>query len=150
MNHLAFRTAVTEPYAAVYKLEAMFPGRPFTPDGHLVGSMGECLVAEAYSLSLTQPSNKRYDAIAPDGRKVEIKTTQTSRVAFRSAPEHCIVIKLNIDGSFEECYNGPGKPIWDSFAARGLPSNGQYQISLSALAELQQYVADSERFTRAI
>ena len=68
MNHDAFRTAVKELYAVVHKLEAMFPGRPFTPDGHLVGSLGECLVAEAYSLNLMDPSNKGYDAVAPDGR----------------------------------------------------------------------------------
>jgi hypothetical protein len=28
-------------YCAVEELEALYPGRKFTPDGHLVGSIGE-------------------------------------------------------------------------------------------------------------
>ena len=39
-------------YQIVGELEAMFPGRHFTPDGHLVGSLGECLAAYHYSLEL--------------------------------------------------------------------------------------------------
>jgi hypothetical protein len=42
----------------------MFPGRHFTPDGHMVGSLGECLVAHAYGLELQTASNKGFDAIA--------------------------------------------------------------------------------------
>jgi hypothetical protein len=43
---------VKELYRTVGELEAMFPGRHFTPDGHLVGSLGEGLVAHHYNLEL--------------------------------------------------------------------------------------------------
>jgi hypothetical protein len=33
--------AVSRIYEAVEELKREFPGRPFTPDGHLVGSIGE-------------------------------------------------------------------------------------------------------------
>lgn len=33
-------------YAITRELELQFPGRKFTPDGHLVGSIGEVLVAD--------------------------------------------------------------------------------------------------------
>lgn len=36
---------IEELYGLVRELEEMFPGRHFTPDGHLVGSIGECLAA---------------------------------------------------------------------------------------------------------
>lgn len=32
-------------YVIVAKLEALAPGRKFTPDGHLVGSIGEAVAA---------------------------------------------------------------------------------------------------------
>lgn len=38
---------VADIYRAIAKLEAMYPGRKFTPDGHLVGSIGEVIAAEA-------------------------------------------------------------------------------------------------------
>lgn len=34
-------------YLAVAELEGLYPGRKFTPDGHLVGSIGEVVAAEA-------------------------------------------------------------------------------------------------------
>lgn len=48
-------------YAPVGALEVMFPGRHFTPDGHMVGSLGECLVADAYGLKLLTASNTGYN-----------------------------------------------------------------------------------------
>ena len=39
-------------YRAVTELEALYPGRRFTPDGHLVGSIGEVVAAEALGLTL--------------------------------------------------------------------------------------------------
>lgn len=148
MNHARFRKAITDLYAVVRELEDLFPGRPFTPDGHLVGSLGECMVADAYGLELLPPSNKGYDALDAVGRKVEIKTTQATQVAFRSEPEHCIVIKIRMDGSFEEKYNGPGCKIWNEFAGLPVPKNGQYQISLSKLGKLQESVASDDRIYR--
>ena len=148
MSHKDISEIMLRLYSAVEALEAMFPGRPFTPDGHMVGSIGECLIAAAYDLELMPPSNKGYDAESPCGRKVEIKATQSKRVAFRSCPEHAIVIRINKDGSFTEHYNGPGQLIWQHFEGRKRPSNGQYQISLNTLEELSKRVKDNDRILR--
>jgi hypothetical protein len=64
------RMKLPGPVAAIYKavadLEAMYPGRKFTPDGHLVGSIGEVVAAEALRLILypncilvTMPTTER-------------------------------------------------------------------------------------------
>lgn len=126
----------------------MFPGRHFTPDGHMVGSIGECLVAEAYGLELMNASNKGYDALSPSGLQVEIKATQAKSVAFRSQPEHTIAIKILPNGTFEEIFNGPGNLVWQQFDGKPLPSNGQYQISLNKLKELNKQVDKSQRILR--
>lgn len=148
MNHEHFQAQVKLIYQAVKELEGMFPGRAFTPDGHMVGSLGECLVADAYDLELMPPSNEGYDAITRNGKKIEIKATQSKSVAFRSCPEHTIIIKISKEGSFEECYNGPGGRIWESFKGKELPSNGQFQISLTKVRKLFEGVLEHERIPR--
>lgn len=148
MNHEHLQAQVLSIYKAVSELEKMFPGRPFTPDGHMVGSLGECLVADAYGLELMPPSNQGYDAKTASGKKVEIKATQSKSVAFRSCPEHTIIIKINRNGSFDECYNGPGEIIWNTFSGKKLPSNGQHQISLKKIAVLSAQVPLASRLPR--
>jgi hypothetical protein len=145
MDHEHFQEQVKNIYRAVKELESMFPGRPFTPDGHMVGSLGECLVADAYGLDLMTPSNVGYDAISKEGKRVEIKATQARSVAFRSCPEHTIIIKIYKDGTFEEYFNGPGEVIWRQFEGKKLPSNGQFQISLNRVLALSSSVLDVDR-----
>lgn len=148
MDHDLFQKNVRDLYAIVAELKKMFPDRPFTPDGHMVGSLGECLVAYAFDLKLMPPSNEGYDAITKQGKKVEIKATQAERVAFRSCPEHTIIIRILKDGTFEECYNGPGELIWRNFEGRKMPSNGQFQISLNKVKQINDSVAESDRVPR--
>lgn len=150
IDHDKFRTLVKQLYATVNELETMLPGRHFTPDGHMVGSLGECMVADAYNLELKTASNKGYDAITQTGLEVEIKATQSNSVAFRSQPQHTIIIKILRDGTFEEIYNGPGALVWDQFKGKRLPTNGQFQIALNKLRQLNQTVAQSDRVPRAI
>jgi hypothetical protein len=145
MDHERVRGLVQQLYATLSELEEMFPGRHFTPDGHMVGSLGECLVADAYGLTFMSASNKGLYAVTPDGRKVEIKATQAQRVAFRHKPAFVVVVKINKDGTFDEIYSGPGGPVWQHFAGKSLPSNGQYQISINRLRELNQSVPARQR-----
>lgn len=56
-----------------------------------------------------------------------------------------LIIKILPNGSFEEYYNGPGGLVWQQFAGKKLPKNGQYQISLNKLRELNIQVNDSDR-----
>ena len=122
-------------YEIVNELEELFPGRPFTPDGHMVGSIGEVLAAEYFDLELLPCSFKGHDARDKQGRLVEIKTTQGGSISLRSEPERLIVIKLLKDGNFEKIYDGDGKIIWES--AGLMQSNGQRRISLSKIRGLQ-------------
>lgn len=148
MNHDKFQGLIKQLYSIVNELELMFPNRHFTPDGHMVGSIGECLVAYAYGLELKTASNKGFDAVTTEGKEVEIKATQSNSVAFRSEPEHIIVIKILPNGTFEEAYNGPGNFVWRQFTGKKIPSNGQYQISLNKLRELDKSVGNSMRIPR--
>ncbi|HIR43130.1 MAG TPA: hypothetical protein IAB86_07080, partial [Candidatus Aphodovivens avicola] len=41
---------IREIFRIANELEDMHPGRHFTPDGHMVGSIGEVIAAEEYGL----------------------------------------------------------------------------------------------------
>lgn len=114
-------------------LEETFPGRKFTLDGHLVGSIGEVLAAYHYGLELLQASAQRHDATAPDCHMVQIKATQgTGHVALRSEPEHLIVLLIcSESGKAQEVNNGPGSLVWE--ACGRMASNGSRPIGLSRL-----------------
>ena len=114
----------------------MYPGRCFTLDGHLVGSIGEVLVAEAYGLTLMENSSPVHDAISPNGRKVQIKATQGNRISISSEPEYLIAIHIDENGSWEEIYNGPGSLAWVN--AGKVQKNGQRPISVTKLRNLMQ------------
>ena len=133
---------IKELYRITNDLEKSYPGRKFTIDGHLVGSIGEVIVAEHYGLSLLPNSTKTHDAVSKDGKNVQIKATQVQGVSISSEPDYVIVIKLYSAGSWEEIYNGPGKPVWNN--AGKMQKNGQRPISLSKLKNLMGYVAKKD------
>jgi hypothetical protein len=134
-----FPKLIQELYRVVVELEAMFPGRPFTPDGHMVGSLAECFAEYYYDLKLYACSHPGHDAYTVDC-EVEIKATQGSSVSLRSGPDMLLVFKLLRDGSFEEIYNGPGTQVWALVESKPRPSNGQYKIGLAQLRKLMQNV----------
>lgn len=134
---------IQEMYSIIQELEDNFPGRPFTPDGHMVGSLGEVLVAERYGLQLLKPSAKTHDAVDSFGRNIQIKATQKNSVALSSEPDYIIVIKISQDGNFQEIYNGPGDVVWSSSGK--MQKNGQRRILLSKLKTLSNTVAKKDR-----
>lgn len=131
-------------YGIVAELEALFPGRPFTPDGHMLGSIGESLAQYYYGVTLNRPSTKGEDGQAACGG-VEVKITQREHVAFRCSPKTLLVLKLFKDGRFEEVYNGSGSRVWATVSNKRMPGNGQYPVRLSTLRRLMKDVAEQEK-----
>ena len=77
----------------VGELEAEFPGRHFTLDGHLVGSIGEVLAAYYYGIDLYEASTQRHDG-SIDGREVQIKITQQDNILISEKPDYLLVMYL--------------------------------------------------------
>jgi len=64
-------------------LEAQYPGRKFTPDGRLVGSIGEVIAAEALGLNLHSASHPSHDAFDAAARPESVSPF-TRRVSVSS------------------------------------------------------------------
>ena len=130
------RTAIKKIFRSCQRLTELTK-RPFSPDGHLVGSFGEVVAAELLNLTLMPPSNDGYDAIDDQGRRVEIKATTRTSIGLSASgtrAERLVVVVVDGDGETEVAYDGPRAPAWD---AAGKPKkNGQRRISVSTLKKL--------------
>lgn len=96
-------------FEIVRALNKLFPGRPFTPDGHLVGSIGEVVAAHTYGLCLEAASQECFDAKTEADQTVQIKLTSGDRVSVSSdsnTPDLLLVLKLDPKTGFKEIYNG--------------------------------------------
>lgn len=146
LDERRFPELLRDLYRIVAELEAMFPGRPFTPHGHMVGSLAECFAEHYYGLNLYACSHAGHDAHI-DECNVEIKATQGDRIGLRSNPDKLLVFHLR-QASFEEIYNGPGAPVWGLVASTTRPANGQYQVSVAKLKRVTEMIADDQRIQR--
>ena len=133
-------------YKITRELEEMFPGRHFTPDGHMVGSIGEVIAAEEYGLELFEASHPVHDARTQDGKLVQIKATQGDRIAISECPKYLIVLKIHRDGGFEEIYNGPGDVAWELVGKR--QKTGQCHVSLAKLRAAMTEIPERDRLPR--
>jgi hypothetical protein len=132
------RIPLPEPVARIYKatteLEALYPGRKFTPDGHLVGSIGEVVAAEALGLTLYPMSQSGHDAYDANG-DVQIKMTAGKSVAMYATCDRLVVLRVVSPEEAEIVYDGPGQPAWENAGKIG--KNGQRVISLARLRAIE-------------
>jgi len=142
---------VRDLYETIDSLSELFPGRPFTPDGHLVGSLGEVLAAWEFDLELAPPSNAGFDATTLDGKlKVEIKATSRRSIGLgtgrASYSDRLIALLLDREHGHEVIYNGPSAPVWE---AAGKPQrNGQQTIGITKLRAINAEIEASDRIPR--
>ena len=137
MGRSGLKVKLPEPVARIYRatadLEAMYPGRKFTPDGHMVGSIGEVIAAEALNLRLYPASQPVHDAYDDSG-DVQIKLTAGNRVSMYACCDRLVVLRIVSPEEAEIVYDGPGQPAWD--AAGKMQKNGQRPISLYQLRKI--------------
>jgi hypothetical protein len=143
-----FSELLKQIYSAVAGLEEMFPGRHFTPDGHMVGSIGEAIAAYHYGVELYQPGHPVFDG-RKDGKEIQIKATQKNSVDLKPATGGTLlVLRIEQDGNFEEFYNGNADRVWRSLSHRKTTKAGEISISLKQLRDLQKEVQEEEKIAR--
>ena len=141
-THKSITEIIRDLFETVRELEQRYPGRKFSIDGHLLGSIGEVITAERYGLTLLPNSYEKHDAKDMKGRLVQIKATQINKIAISSEPDYLIVIQISSDGNWTEIYNGLGSRVWNN--AGKIQKNGQRPISIAKLKLLMKCVQDDE------
>jgi hypothetical protein len=128
-------SAVADIYRAVADLEKLYPGRKFTPDGRLVGSIGEVIAAEHFGLTLYGMSKTGHDAFDANG-DVQIELTAANSVSMFTNCARLIVLRIVSPKQAEIVYDGPGAPAWA--AAGSMQKNGQRKIALTKLRAITE------------
>ena len=141
--HKSITEIIQDLFETVRELEQRYPGRKFSIDGHLLGSLGEVIAAEHYGLTLLPNSYEKHDAKDKQSRMVQIKATQINRIAISSEPDYLIVIQITPDGNWSEIYNGVGSRVWNN--AGKMQKNGQRPISIAKLRALMESVQENEK-----
>ncbi len=134
--------AVARIYEAVAELSAAYPGRSFTPDGHLVGSIGEVVAAEALGITLYRGSFPGHDGIDAQQRQVQIKMTAGGEVAMYATCTRLVVLKVVSPLEAEIVFDGEGAAAWT--AARKPGKNGQRVITLKKLRAIAEGAVTAE------
>lgn len=126
-------------------MEELYPERSFKLDGILLGNIGEILAAYHYGLKLFKQSVPTHDGeVIADGRKVQVKITQSNSIVLREKMDYLLVLHLNrSNGEVTEIYNGSGGRIWEN--ARYVKQMNHYSLSVPKLLQLREQVADEER-----
>ena len=146
-----FCELIAELYVVVEELNRDYgaDGRQFTPDGHMVGSIGEVVAKYAFDLKLYGRSKKGLDAETQDGKTVQIKlTAKRGPIGFCDAetiPDYVLVMQL-VEGRFHTVYNGSGRSVYASCGPKS--GNGQRFIGLAKLKTLQHTETDSLKRVR--
>ncbi len=131
-------------YSTTDRLRAVFPNQPWPLDGLLVGSIGEVVAAHRYGIDLHRASSKTHDGVAPDGRAVQVKATQSERgrVNLAEKPDHLLVFRIDRDGSVAELFNGPGSIAW-GMASK--PNRNGRSVSVRKLVAAQLDIDSGDR-----
>ena len=143
MNQLAkLKKATIDLYLSVEKLQAVFPDRKFTPDGRMVGDIGEAIAALKFGIILDKKSKQHWDGFCIDsiGKKqmVQVKTTQKDETYLKKPPREgrLLVFKIFKDGKWERCYDGSIMKVWMSLKDKKPDNTGAKIITLEKLKKL--------------
>ncbi len=142
-----FSDLLKQIYTAVAGLEEMFPGRHFTPDGHMVGSFGEVIAAFHYGVELYPHGHREFDG-RKCGKEIQVKATQRDSVDLKPCSGFLLVLKLEQNGAFEEIYNGDAERVWNSLSRRKATKAGEESITLRQLRIQQADVREEEKIAR--
>jgi len=87
--------------------------RKFTPDGRLVGDVGEFLAVRYYDMKLYGKQTEGHDGETSKGWRVQVKATFGKNLYMRKVPDYLLGFQLREDGGFREVFNGPGELVRD-------------------------------------
>jgi len=123
------------------------PDLRFTPDGNLLGDLGEALAVELFGLELGRRCGPGVDGTAPDGRTVQVKVSASKLgPAFRrveTKAEHLLFFSLDFDACCGVVdFNGP-EVIATNLLTPGW--SGQRSLSLNQIRRADTLVPEEAR-----
>jgi len=144
------KEAIKDLYLSVAKLRSAFKERPFTPDGRLVGDIGEAIAALKFAVILDSKIKKHWDGYWVDSNKkehkVQVRATQQEEKGstYLKEPPHdgtFLVFKITPDGEYETVFNGSIMRVWNKIKNQ---RSKEKTISLKDIRKLNREI-DAEK-----
>lgn len=141
MTSQEFKMKIATIYATANELGREFGIDTCTPDGHLLGAIGQIAAKIAFGLKFGSNESEHNATAIKDGKKVNVQVRSTGRgvIALREEPEHLIALNISSSGELRLLYNGPGKYVWSLIqhqkskqksASEYQMSDAQYRVQL--------------------
>jgi len=111
MKDVSAPEAVEHLMATIFKMQqalvALAPDYRWQGLGNLLGDYGEYVAMTLYGLRKAPSGAAGYDALTPDGQKVQIKSNRaSSTIGVRGNADLLLVLGVNDDAKIEEIYFG--------------------------------------------
>jgi len=122
-------------FASQRALKALAPEFNWSGLGNLLGDFGELVAIDHYGFAKAPAGSDGFDAIASDGRRVQIKTNYAAKqIGFRGSADLMLVIGVNDDGTWEELFFGSFEPV--KAAARFSARDNKHMVAITKLKQI--------------
>ena len=141
--------AIRKMFLAREELHSTFPKKPFTPDGRMIGDIGEAIAEIYYKVTIDSKLRKHWDGLREDDNykfpEVQVKATQKDETYLKEPPHDgsLLVFKIYPDGKHECCYNGSIVRVWEYLVKQKPDKTNAKIISLVNLKSLNDKISDS-------
>ena len=154
MDAHEFKKRIASIYEIANELGREFNISKCTPDGHLLGAIGQIAAKIAFGLQFGSNEKEHNCTWSDKGKILNIQVRSTGRgsVAIRKEPEYLIAIEITETGRLYLLYNGPGKFVWEmvrhqkqpqKYASKNQLLEAQQDVSLSSQIPIIQNIFDS-------
>jgi|GEM_PF-2453617 len=124
-------------FASQRTLKSLAPQFKWAGLGNLLGDYGEFIAIEAYGLQQAPRGANGYDAITPDGKKVQVKANYAaSQIGFRGEADLLLCLKIDLTGDWTEIYYGDFSLVKQ--AARYSARDNKSMVPISVLTRLRE------------
>ena len=154
MDVREFKNKIASIYEIANELGREFNIPRCTPDGHLLGTIGQIAAKIAFGLQVGSDKKEHNCSWFDQNRFINIQVRCTGRgsAAIRTEPEYLIALGISETGKIYLLYNGPGKYVWErikhqkqsrKYASKKQLTEAQYEVSPTIQIPIKHNLFDS-------
>jgi hypothetical protein len=133
----AMKGVLASLFASQRTLKSLAPQFKWAGLGNLLGDYGEFIAVEVYGFQQAPRGANGYDAITPDGKKVQVKANfAASQIGFRGEADLLLCLKIDLTGDWTEVYFGDFSLVKQ--AARYSARDNKNMVAVSILKRLKE------------
>ena len=144
MDANEFKRKIAEIYKIANELGRAFNIDRCTPDGHLLGAIGQIAEKIAFNLEFARQEEEHNCVWSAGGKiiNVQVRCSARGSIAIRKEPENLIALEIVETGKIRLLFNGPGKYVWCKIEHQ---KSNQKTVSSRILREAQQDVSATDQ-----